>query len=156
MNPRYLPTYKLVTVTAPAAGAEFTLTPNTAAWWVVKSLRFQLVTDANVASRGVSIGVTDGNSQYLRLRAVATQTATQTLVYCGYPGASAGSFGGSVSAVDWPTDGVWVPQGGSLSSITALLQAGDQFSGITAAVFECPVGPEYFMQPFDPSILRES
>lgn len=155
-NPRYYPVTFIDSVPSPAAGSEFTYRRRTSAWILVKSIRFQLATDANVASRRASISVIDGNFEFLRMAANVVQAATQTLIYCGYQGASAGVAGATVVANDWPNDGVWIPPGGSLSSICANMQVGDAYTGIALQVVEMPQGPDLAFLPFAQTLLNET
>lgn len=136
--------------TAPAAGAEFSFTPKSGGGWLVTYMRFILQASAVAANREVSLRLTDGQNAYAQFGATTVQTANQGIAYVVYPGASNGANIGTLKTVDWPSIGLWVPQGHTLSSATTSIDAGDQYSLIFARVLEYPSGPERDLFPFGP------
>lgn len=144
------PVQRILEPVNPAAGAEVSLTPTGGSGWLLRSLRFQLVTDATVATRAVSLAVSNGSREWFRARANGGQAASLTVVYGGYEGSSGGSAGTAVIGLDFPANGLWIPRGNTLSTITASIQAGDQFSVIGGYAIEMPSGPEWEIWPTYP------
>lgn len=137
---------------APAAGAEFSFTPKSGGGWLVLYMRFILQASAAAANREVSLRLTNREDTYAQFGATTVQTANQGIAYVAYPGASNGANIGTLKTVDWPTNGLWVPQGHVLSSATTSLQAADQYSVIFARVVEYPSGPEFELWPLGPGL----
>ena len=111
---------------APAAGADWAHTIPANEAWLIRCIRFQLVTDGTVASRQVFVNFTDSVNGFFRANPHTTQPASTTFEY------SFGRMYGVTNAIgvnlcqslpDFILDTGWV-----LSSAVALLQAGDQLS----------------------------
>lgn len=118
-------------VTAPGAGAEWTTTQPTNTRWHVRGVFAQLVCSATVANRAVQFRVLDPFGRVLVLSSanvVLTASQTGNIV--------AATFSNSSIIVPltlylpWPSD-LLTPGGSTFSSLTAGLQAGDQWGQIT-------------------------
>lgn len=155
-DPRNKPIATVFTIATPAVGAGFTITPNTASDWLIRALTFQLVTDANAATRAVSLIVSNGSVNYRRLPAGTTQIASLTRVYSGSEGVSAGIATGSVITLTFPEAGILLPNGHTLTVDVENIQAGDQISAINGYRFEFPLGPAIHFWPFVNVLAEES
>ncbi len=156
MDPRHTPLWRVQNVPQPAAGAELVITPVNAAGWLVQSMRIQFVADANVAARAFAFNFTDGTTIWGGVNANSSAAAGQTRTLYASRGNSAAIAGTTRGSIDWPTPGVWLPQGYSIVSVTENLQVGDQYSQIALSVIEYPSGEGLVMWPFPPSYLEES
>lgn len=155
-DPRNKPVQRVFTIEQPAAGAVFTITPNTGADWLIRALRFLYTADANVATRHVTLRLTDGVTQYGALLSGSQQTAGQARLYAGtYGNSSVIALGSSVS-IPFPENGIWLPNGHSLTVAVDNIQAGDQFTVIAGHRIEFPLGPRDHVWPFMPLLLEES
>lgn len=137
---RSRPLWFPVPVTQPAAGADWTLSVTGQGIWVVRSIVCQLLTSAVVATRAVTMIVTDSSNTYFRTVAGATQAASLTRRYAGYAGSAGGIPQGTVIPVGWPTDGVVLTQGSTLQSVTEAIDPADQWSQVVALIEEIPAG----------------
>lgn len=135
-------------VPSPAAGQEFRLTPQGQGGWLVQSLQFTLATSVAVANRSPLLTLTDGTTPFLRFDVPAVVAASATVRYQAYEGAFPAVGVSGLVTLGWPARGVWLPQGYSLQSATALLDVADQYSGIIAYVLEIPSGPDWYGFPF--------
>lgn len=153
---RNKPIARILEVESPAAGAEISITPNTAAGWLFLSLRFQLVTSVAAATRVVTLSMTNQVREYYRSLASASQITGLTRVYGGFPGASRGSADDGVITLDMPVQGLWLPIGHTLRTITDLIDVADQYSGIAASIIEFPGGPRETIWPFMPTLTEEA
>lgn len=156
MEPRYRPVERILPVVAPAAAAGFSIVPDTASGWLIRTLRFQLVTDANAANRAVMFAVTDGNNEYWRSAAGDVQAASLTRVYGAHIDGSGSLAVGTFIGVRWPSDGLWVPKGSRLNVSVESMQAADQISAINFSFFEFPVGPEFYIWPAVATFIESS
>lgn len=134
-------TVKVVTIPAPAAGAEIVLKPPSGKAWELVSLVAHFVASATITSRyprlivqspagGVSIALVNWN--------VVAITASNAWDICWARGVNSG-VGTAVNEAnrDLPY-GFAIPDGGQLLSVTANIQPGDQWSSIAALVIERP------------------
>lgn len=135
------PYIKTVQVAAPAAGAEFAIRAPGEGLWRVLSLAFNLVTDATVANRAVSLTADDGTSVYFSTDATAFQAAALTRGYSAWEGSMSLAAISGDAILGFPTRGLWLPVGHSIRSVTTAIQAGDQYAAINAMVEEFPTGP---------------
>ncbi len=155
-DPRNKPVARTFTLDTPAVAQGFTITPNTAANWLVRALRFQLVTDANAADRAVMVAIADGTREYRRVPGGAVQAATLTRIYAGSEGIDEAGAVGTFIGIRFPTEGLWLPNGHTLTVSIENVQATDQVSAIVGYRFEFPLGPREHMWPFVPVITEES
>jgi len=156
VDPRNKPTWRVETFPAPAAGAEFSITPNMAAHWLIRSFSVSLTASAVAGDREISLAADNGTSVWWRAIVEDIQVANTTRSYSAFGGA-VGSFAtADVVTLGFPTDGLFLPQGHRLRSITATLDAGDQFSALTAFIIEFPTGPFTHFWPIPPLMEEES
>ena len=141
--------------TAPAVGGEFSFTPNLGGGWLFHSLTFLLVTSAVAATRVPTLTASNGSDRYLQLVGANGQIANTTNRYTAYPGASNGSQGGGIISFDFPSQGLWIPQGNTLASVTANIDAGDQYSLVVAQVTEYPTDEDWPITPLLPYRVLE-
>ena len=117
--------------TNPAAGADWSQTVTANKRWRIQSIRFQLVTDATVATRTVRILFTDGTNTFFLLPAVDVQIASLTYNYeCvvdGYQRALHVPGVGAPSAFIPIPNNLWLTGGYVMRTSTINLQAGDDF-----------------------------
>lgn len=134
-------------IAAPAAGAEMSITPNTGSHWRLMGLIFTLTTSAVVANRNVSLTLSDGTSRTFKMVTAANQAATLAIDYTAYPDAVPAGIVNNTVVMALPTDGLWMPKGWTLASTTALIDPGDQYSGIVVDIQEIPDGPLWTAEP---------
>lgn len=135
---RNRPQWRRIVQIAPAVATDWTLRNDRGSLWLIRSIIFSLVTDANVANRSVAIQVTAGEDVWFRTVSAVVQAASLTRTYSAFTGSPAGADNASAILMAWPTDGLWVPPGHVVSSLTGLIQAGDQFGALLADVVEYP------------------
>jgi hypothetical protein len=125
-----------VTITTPAAGANWSITVPAGASWTLTSVRATLATSAAVANRVPDLQIKDGSGNIVMdaLAGVA-QTATLTDTWSW-------SSGGVTSTVLGASNSVALPwafrlnPGWVIQQVTTGLQAADQWSGIALSVIE--------------------
>lgn len=130
--------WRVVRITQPAAGADWTLQATGAATLRVVSLRARFVTSAAVANRQVHLVADNSEDQWYREEAVAVQTATSTTNYCAHTGATPGGVLGGTFTLPLPSAGLLLLPGFRLSVVTSAIDVADQWSLITALVDETP------------------
>jgi len=118
-----------VTISNPAAGADWTQAVPAGARWLVRLVRGTFVTSATVASRNPLLRVQPGTVLYTVAQGTLTQAASLTESYTWSP-TTAGEFL-NVGAVtrQLPID-LRLPAAGSVLSLTANIQTTDQWSGL--------------------------
>lgn len=128
-------------VANPSAGADWTATVPTNARWRINSFRAQLTASASAANRVFSILADDGGSnlQWSLLSATA-QTASQTVVYEGWPGCAPRNITPAAGTTlyqvfDMPNN-LELSEGCRLRAVTAALNGSDQWSAIVIGVEE--------------------
>lgn len=156
MDPRWAPIERTFTVTSPAVATGFSVVPNTASGWLIRTLRFQFVTDVNVANRALMFAVTDGNAEWWRSSAGDVQAASLTRIYGAHIDSSGSLTLGTFIGIRWPQDGLWIPKGSRLDVTIENVQAGDQISAIGGSRFEFPVGPQFYVWPAVATFTEES
>lgn len=156
MDPRNIPRQAVFNLPTPAAATGFTITPDSGGDWLIRSVRFQLVTDANAADRAVALTLSAGGTEYARFSASAVQAASLTRIYVGVEGIGASGSVGTFTPIAMPGNGIWLPKGHALTVTTANIQAGDQFSVIAGYRVEFPHGPDEHVWPFYPVLLEKS
>lgn len=136
-----------VTVSAPAAGSEWSVTPTGRGAWRILTLRFTLVTAAAVANRTVNLFATDGTQAYFRSGGGGVQAAGATVNYGAMLGVGPATVQGSTAFVGWPQDGLVLAEGHQLGTATDNLQAADQYQNIGMLVEELPSGRFVYVTP---------
>jgi len=132
---------KIITVPAPALGADWQVTVPTGTVWYINSILCVLTTDTTVATRRFSIACSEAGVVYFRVSQGTTQPASITRTHI---------FGATTFPATWPlADSViaqWWPFGYPvrgdhiIAADTVSLQAGDQYSTIRLNVTEAMEG----------------
>jgi len=127
---------RLITITNPAAGADFSQTVETNSIWVVQSLQFTLTTDANVATRVIKVTLAQAAVVMLTLSAQFTQAASLGVTYGFYAGNNDinASPGGQVQR-SLP-DRYFLQEGDIIASAITNIQATDAFTLIQLRILE--------------------
>jgi hypothetical protein len=125
-----------VTITTPAAGANWSITVPAGASWTLTSVRATLATSATVANRIPDLQIKDasGNIVMDALAGVA-QTATLTDTWSWSSGGVTSTVLGASNSVALPWSFRLNP-GWVVQQVTAGLQAADQWSAIALSVME--------------------
>lgn len=118
--------FRVITGTDPAAGAEVSETVPTAALWRLHALRVSLVTDATVASRYPFLVYDDGTTEFHRSGAGALQAASLTTIQNWAIGEARALLSTQAGNAPIPS-GVWLAGGSRIRTVTANLQAGDNY-----------------------------
>lgn len=115
----------------PAANTEHSVTVTTGQIWEVTSLQFSLVTDANAANRRVVVTFDDGTTVFAKASAGAAQVASTTIAYTFATGSqSQAALVNTDLQVALPS-GLFLPGGYRIKTVTANLQAGDNYGVMT-------------------------
>jgi len=119
----------LFSVTAPAAGADWSLSCLSGEQWLIKAVRARLVTSATVATRFPHLQIHD-TVPLVFVDSVTTtgQAASLTVNYTWFP-ASSNTLADGSAAVPIPPD-VRMTSSMTLGTVTTALQAADQWSNI--------------------------
>lgn len=126
---------RLITGTNPAAGVEISETVPTGARWRIISFRFTFLTDATVANRQPRIALDDGTSIYYRQANSTVHGASLSFSYNAL-GSSAGNMAtGADLSLILPLLHILMA-GHKITTVTALLQAGDNFDAPSYVVEE--------------------
>jgi len=124
---------ELATGTVPAVAVDPTITVPLLEVWELESVEVQLVADANVANRDLQVIITDSTGVEISSGPIdATSiTASQTVTYhlAQYATVPADTTTNHFDAIA-KNPKVIVPPGGIIKIVTALLQAGDQYTAI--------------------------
>jgi hypothetical protein len=143
-----------IQVLPPAAGAEFSVTAPGQGTWRVVALSAVLTASAAVANRLPALTWNTSDGMVASSPATAAVTAALSTRFS----ALAGAIGAGVAAGPqlWatPTDGFVLLPGHSLASVTAGLDAADQWSAIRLLVVEYPTGPNIRLTPDVASFLE--
>jgi len=129
-------TVRSITVTTPAAGAQFSLTVPAGVTWILNSVRAQLVTSAVVANRTPDLQVKDASGNIV-MDAVAgtSQTASATDAWVWGPGLFTSTTLRQSDSVGIPT-GMRLNAGWVLQMNVFNMDVGDQWSQIVFGVSE--------------------
>lgn len=115
---------------APAAGANFVQALDSRWWWRFRSIRFQLVADANAANRFVTVDFCDPEgTAWIRNPSVAVQVAAATQEYdFSARSIAVSGIAGQPQFAD--LDKTFVPGGWQMRINVGNVQVGDQLSAI--------------------------
>lgn len=117
----------VITTSDPAANTEISQTVPVNYYWKIKSVRFQLVTDGNAATRQVHLQITDGTNILMDIIANGTQTASLTRNYSFVPVGTVGTKTANLEIVtEFPND-LLLPQGFKIVTVTDSIQATDNY-----------------------------
>lgn len=152
---RSAPIGRFVKIANPGNLTEISIAPDRGAGWLFRTFRFQFNTDANVATREIAIAVTDGAQEMVRMGCPTSQTAGIAREYSAASGANMIVATLPVRSVDWPDEGLWVPPGCKLVSVTASMQAADNYANIGGWVLEFPTGTREYTWPIVPYYTEE-
>lgn len=119
-------TIQSITGTDPAAGSEISETVPANTIWLLKSVRFTLVTDATPDTRQVHLVLDDGTTTLLNLPTTGTQIVSLTRNYNAHELGGLIVPTGNEIDIGLPSD-VILPSGYRLVTETTLLKAGDNF-----------------------------
>lgn len=126
----------------PGAGAEAVVTVPAGKWWVVRSVHLKLVTAVAVANRLARLTVDDGTNIIFTVPNDVSHAASQTTEYSfGQAATSEAAPGATVGARIYAIPPLVLGPGYRIRTITAAIQAADQFSEITALVEETGSDP---------------
>jgi hypothetical protein len=117
-------------VAAPAAGAEWSAKVPAGEIWRVLSVRALLTTSAVVANRVPALVVADASRTLLTLGAGVNQAAGLAQLYQWAKRLGATLTGQPAVSIANALPELVIPEGGSIGSLTAALDAGDQYSGV--------------------------
>jgi hypothetical protein len=129
--------WRIVELANPAVATDWTLKADGGAWWRVISVAARLVADANVANRRATFFADNQTRNWWVSHTSNVVTNGQTVDYCGHTSAAM-SDGTGVFTFPLPANGLLLPPGHRLRVVTTNIQAGDQWSSITAQVDEIP------------------
>lgn len=136
-NSGYRRRWRTIRLATRAAGLEWELKAPGSAYWRVISVTARLVTSAVVANRQVSLIGDDQTNTFFTQGFSSAQAASLTVDYCAHTGGSS-ILAGTTATAPLPHAGLLLIPGYRLRSSTALLDAGDQWSLVTALVDEIP------------------
>lgn len=135
------------------AGDQIDVRPDKGGGWLIRSLRFVLNTSAVAGNRTVVIEVSDGTDIYLTTASHVVLAAGSGAVYCAFGGINSRAAALGFIPIDWPTDGLWLPQGHRMRTVLISGDAGDIISEAVARVVEYPSGPDRTLFPYGPGIF---
>lgn len=130
--------WRTIRLADPAAGTDWIMQAPGSSYWRVVSLRARLVTAITVASRISSLAADDGTRIWYQQETTVAQTAGQTIDHVGFAGSQQTAGVPAIISYGLPFEGILLLPGFRLRSNTTALQAGDQWSLITALVDEIP------------------
>lgn len=125
-----------VSVTTPAAGAEFTVTNTSRTYWELLGVHLRLATSAAAGNRNVIVQARDADTnRYASVSSGQNQGAGVTVDYSFLAGLGMVSSA-LITSVGLPVPPIVVVPGSTVSSRTASLDVGDQYSLIVLTVRE--------------------
>lgn len=148
MDPRWTPIPRIRAYDDPAAGAGIVITADHGAGLLIQTLRFTLTTDATLVARAVFAEVTDGNVVYVRFPGARATSENITRQFATFQGATSNDLGTGADLLNWPQEGLFLPQGHTLTVTAVNLQPADQFADIGSSQIEFPTGPHFRLWPF--------
>lgn len=123
-------------VASPAAGADWSVPVPSGHLWSLVSVFAQLVTSGVAGNRAPRFFVSDGIATWFLIPPAAVQGLTLTVTYCWHPFATPLLVGGASAIAIPPLD---LEPGWSFGVSTALLDVGDQWSGIRASLVDTTI-----------------
>lgn len=128
---------RLVTGTDPGAGIEISEACPTGARWRLHSVQFDLVTDATVANREVSLVFDNGALVFARAPVGTNHAASLTRTYSAYRGAARNTIAQD-TVLNVPLPLVDLNPAFRIRTVTTNLQAGDNLSAPQMLIEEFP------------------
>ena len=118
---------RLITGTNPAPGVEIVETVPAGARWKLRSFRFVLVASAAAANRRPVLTIDDGAAILWETSSAVDQVASQTATYAAGVGVPFFTYGTRAYHLPLPGE-FWLPAGARIRTVTALLDAGDDYA----------------------------
>jgi len=119
--------FKVITGTNPAANVEITQTVPANRYWVLHSMNYTLVTDANAATRRVSLNFSNGSSIYLTLVPSISQIESLTQTYNWTAQGDQQGVQDLHTNQILPNTKIVLPAGHIITTVTSNRQVGDDF-----------------------------
>lgn len=133
-----------VSVPSPGAGSDWTFTANRGGGAFIRGMVATLQTSFAAGTRFVRFAATAGNDVYFESEDVSGHLTSTARRYSAFPGSRARTFAVSGFTVDWPTDGLWIPTGCTLSSVTTAMDVGDVWLSVILDMIWFPATtPDY-------------
>lgn len=146
--------WRVLHVTDPAAGADWSTTaPGSAARRIV-SLHARLVASAAVANRQVALIASSSAGRWYQQAWSVTQTAGQTVDYGAHTAAGTAGAAPGTASVPLPAAGLLLLPGFQLSVVTTGIDVADQWSGVNLLIDEIPSDVPYVGE-FGPITLED-
>lgn len=133
---RYLVIPRIVKVNDPAAGADWSIVVPGGKVWLLLSLRTAFTTSAIAANRAPAFFVNDGSSAYLQIPLPTIITANQTTTISGSRQLGSQYSVATVLQQVVPLPNIPLVQNSKFFTITAAIDAGDQWSSTVLYVLE--------------------
>lgn len=135
--------WRIVLVSTPNAGVDWSMSPGGQRYWRVVSLVAVLSTGVAAPNRQVLLQADRVGNVYWQQPAVAGIGASASVSIAAFSGGPHdGSFINTLT-IGLPAGGLLLRPGDRLRAVTASLDAADQWSAIVAQVEEIPSGVEY-------------
>jgi hypothetical protein len=128
--------YRQVSVAAPGAAADWTITTPGGVGWKLLGSASQLVTSATVANRYPGIVISVAGAPVFRAYEPTAITASLTCLIGTGMVSGMGAIVGANAVANIPHDQLWLPPNSTIASNTLGLAASDQYSAITLYVCE--------------------
>lgn len=135
--------WRQIRVSRPSAGADWAQAAGGQRYWRITTMVARLVTSAVAGNRRVRLQATEGGLTYFVAEAHLDHPANTTVDYAAHTGSPATSGTNLVLPLPLPSGGLVLRPGASLAVVTSGIDAGDQWSAITALAEEIPSGLEY-------------
>lgn len=132
---------------SPAVAADLAIKPTGMGGILIKSVRFTFTADATVGNRSVRLVATDGTVQWWEQDLPALIAAGGVVNVSAWDGAIPNVSASGLVSIPLPRNGLWLPQGNSLATVTTFVGPADAYSGLAGLVYELPSGPYVRMEP---------
>lgn len=148
-NPlRKLPTPDRIRVPNPAAGTNWSFANDKGELLLVRSVSFQLVTSAVVATRLITVTVAIDSLVWWLTSNTLGQAASLTRTWSGWGTQTSSADNANGNMFPWRDSGVLLRQGHVIASAITALDAGDQLSNITLDALRFSPEYEQFRPPY--------
>lgn len=148
MDSRFdVPFLKQVPIASPAVGTDWRhICPGQGIQRIV-AIRALFTAAAVAVTRLPALVLSDGSDDYASVPANAGVTTGLATLFSTFPGAVGAGVAAGPQLWSAPTDGWLLLPGWSLRTVTAAIDAGDQWSAIRIWLAEYPTGPEVRITP---------